>query len=553
MFWLYIDPYKELASLFERAINHPLLLCIACLLGGTLVIIFKRAIEQKSRWVKPLIVAGALGLISYHISTALWYLYTPAFLDHTEPYVPILSRIVGQGGQLYHSLDNAERYSVLYGPMLFMANLLFNGVSQDIIFSTKFCGVFFCMMSLLVIFLTFKRRCDNLLISLQMGFMVLCYLWFGHYSYWNKAEPLLLFCGSVACCSVFIQNAFSSVLLMSMAMSIAINTKIHAFFYLAPFLIYLLMYRGLKHFLLCIGASLIFVLLPFISIDSFSVINYVQWIIAATRHPLSLFIFILNIKYLLLLFLPIVFFVYIKIETALVFSETKYIQRLMIAAVICSMLIICIIASKVGAGPHHLLPFAPSIAFLMGFFYSSSPHDVPSRSYYGLFLALLVFLFLLAGSITAIRNQCLVLPFLRNNNGRAICNDLKQLKNEYNGKTMQMGYGDNEGYPLTWFRPLLWKSMQGYLLDAAAIMDMKRAGIKIPSATMQMITNQTYDIWLIPRNTAPFSMRTLYEPYDALWEEGFKNIFLQNYQQVAPSQYYSVWIAKRLVEKQATK
>ena len=48
-----------------------------------------------------------------------WYVSVPGFLDHMEPSIAIVvsSRT---GKQIYHSIDSAERYSEMYGPMVYV-------------------------------------------------------------------------------------------------------------------------------------------------------------------------------------------------------------------------------------------------------------------------------------------------------------------------------------------------------------------------------------------------------------------------------------------------
>src|SRR5512133_1669547 len=67
----------------------------------------------------------SLGLLAVYAGIAAWYVGLEGFAGEVEPVVSTLSWLVSHGHPLYTPFDAAERYSVLYGPSVFLTNGLF--------------------------------------------------------------------------------------------------------------------------------------------------------------------------------------------------------------------------------------------------------------------------------------------------------------------------------------------------------------------------------------------------------------------------------------------
>ena len=80
-------------------------------------------------------------------------------------------------------------------------------------------------------------------------------------------------------------------------------------------------------------------------------------------------------------------------------------------------------------------------------------------------------------------------------------------------------------------------------------MDMKKAGLDISQATCDALIGPDYELWLVPKNDIPFSMRTLYPPYDELFGPDFRSCFLAHYTKKGQSRFFDVWLANRLTKQ----
>ena len=464
MYWLYVDPYKELLLLISQTWNTPLPFFSVLIAVIVSVFWIERSLRRGGFFWKTIAGLAAAALTVYFFVTALWYLSIPGFLDHMEPCIPVLATLMGQGQPLYHALDAPERYSLLYGPFLFTLNFLFVSMFEgNVIFASKLSGVMFGLGSVGLIFFCCKKHFGFFCSTLQLCFVIVCCLWFGHYAYWNKAEPLLLFCGCCACCALLLRNQTLSVFIVAAAMAVSINLKIHSVLYFIPFLVAFLFYNGFRAFALCVVGSGLLCLLPFVNHTACPLDNYIQWLGIFSTHPLSLFVFNLNIKHFLLLFVPVMLLVWINLpQHSSGYRPTSTEQTIIILSGFFAMLLVCVLASKEGAGPHHLLPFAPFIVFIIGFLAPISKR-IDTFSVRGLLTAMLIVFFSVAALLTAYKNQKLVWPFLMDNSAKEVVADIEYIKNKYRGLNMQMGYGGDNSYVLTWYRPLLLDVMQGYL------------------------------------------------------------------------------------------
>ena len=110
-----------------------------------------------------------------------------------------------------------------------------------------------------------------------------------------------------------------------------------------------------------------------------------------------------------------------------------------------------------------------------------------------------------------------------------------------------MGY--SRSYPLTFYRPTLVFAGNPLILDAPALEDMQLSGLAIPQATIDYIKSCQAQIWLIPKGEEPFVMPNIYAdarifPERNLFEDDFRQAFLQEYKRVGSSEYYDLWACR---------
>src|SRR4051812_21331702 len=67
---------------------------------------------------------GLAGIAGY-VALAFWYVANPHFFDNAEPTMPAIGWLFHMGQPIYPSIDSAERYAHIYGPLAFMAQGFF--------------------------------------------------------------------------------------------------------------------------------------------------------------------------------------------------------------------------------------------------------------------------------------------------------------------------------------------------------------------------------------------------------------------------------------------
>jgi len=121
---------------------------------------------------------------------------------------------------------------------------------------------------------------------------------------------------------------------------------------------------------------------------------------------------------------------------------------------------------------------------------------------------------------------------------------LTNIMHSHPGDRIEMGY--SQSYPLTLYRATLVFAGNPLTLDATALDDMQLSGLTIPQGTIDYIRACRTRIWLIPKGEAPFVMPNIYAdarifPTRNLFENPFRQAFLQQYQRVETSDYFDLW------------
>jgi hypothetical protein len=199
-----------------------------------------------------------------------------------------------------------------------------------------------------------------------------------------------------------------------------------------------------------------------------------------------------------------------------------------------------ILASKLGAGIHHLLPLIPVLIFL--FLIMAAPMS-GSPSNRAAAVAVLT-AFIIVSTLAALKTPIILYAGIKDRaSASEITKDLKGILAAYPSGTIEMGCAGDDSYALTFYRPLVVFHSNLYSLDAAALMDNKLSGISMPDATY--ISSCKTTVWLIPRGMGqPFSMNGYDENSGGLFDAAFRDTFLRHYELAAVSRYFYVWSCK---------
>jgi hypothetical protein len=531
------------------SIQHP---AIIYLITVSFVCIGNKLLQTRSTWSGRFMQVAALVLIGVYLVMMLVYLLKPGYWDPVEPSVTAVAQQLRQGRQIYHALDSAPRFSLLYGPSVFISNAAALSLFDNPILASKLSGVFWGIAAMLSVLWALRRSFGSRLAFIGLGWAVALALWYENYTYWNRADSLLLFCTSAGLVALLIRRKWLSWLVMSLVIGIAVNTKIHAPLYYVPLIALLYVRQGWRACVPPLLLAAVWLIMPFAFFpQSFSLLGYVTWFTDVGSLPMSSVLLWRNLEYgFLLAFLPGLLVVVVAIGV----RNMSQMFRLIFPALTCiaCVLVGAIIGAIPAAGPHHLIPFIPSIVYLTIDLYANARAQIRQTPAWPALritaLSILIPAWIIASAATIIIGQIQTgfYDFVIPDEG-PVQSDLLALKTKYGESTLQMGYGDDEGHRATYFRPWLYTGSTEYFLDSMAMMDMQAIGVKIPPATIDALTTQRFDIWLIPRTELPFSMRSLwFADHPPLFSLELRQAFLDNYIKIDRSQFYDVWAAKHL-------
>jgi hypothetical protein len=308
-----------------------------------------------SRYGGNALSATAVGLIALYGVLLGWYMSLPNFAGEVEPVVASLSWLTATGQPLYHGLEDATRYSILYGPIVFLANGFVMQILGPSIFSAKLAGAASGALSMLFLFLALRSVLSRRHALWACGYAVLLYFFHGPFSYLSRPDPFLLTASSFALFCV--SRAPRSIALIGLAAAVAwgIDLKIHAPVYFIVPVVLCSQRLGWRSTSVALFGALALSTLPFLLFENISAQNYGLWLVEATRHGLDLATFQKTARFGVFLLLPIAVF----LGRGSLRRDPRHATTILLAATLVSFLSVLVFASKPGAGLNHLLPFIP--------------------------------------------------------------------------------------------------------------------------------------------------------------------------------------------------
>jgi hypothetical protein len=474
------------------------------------------------------------------------YCMSRCLVDNLEPTSICIAWLWGQGNAMYHGPASAERYSVLYGPGMFLSEWLALRAFGATVAVAKITGACLSVAAVAFVFWTLKRLASPLLAFVGTSYCLMVFL---RRPFWNttfgvRAEPQLLFWVSAGLFSAVAVNPVIAALGCGVAAGILVNIKIHAGLYALPAFGLLYQRHGVRPVMGAAVLASIVAACPFIVFKEISLANYLAWLKLASRHGLSMVEFKLVVAELLFILLPIVAaFGYLALRDGqrfLIFLRSNWPLFLSLAL---GIVLVLVPASKAGAGAHHLMAFIPTLALVMCIALAQPTTD---GEMHGWKLRAVRS----AGAVFAVVALATTLPRqwdqmheerFRDVRSRAILGEIAAIEKRFPGEGVAMGYGGDGTYFDTNVRADLVLAGNPYLIDAFALMEMNAGGLPIPDATRQAIRNGTIDLWLIPAGDEPFSLHTLYPSRAALFDPAFRLDFLSHYSIAHRTVHLDVW------------
>jgi hypothetical protein len=390
-----LSPAYLLYSIDPRAVwkgQLALLIVVATAVAAKFI-----TLNPESRGLRRLThfgVAGITVVVALQFAVLIRYLFYPSYLNHAEAITAAVSWLGWEGYPLYPRLDGGDVYSLQYGPVLFQVTGFFLWLLGPSIGASKIPGLMAFALSQVLSFVTLRRAGASVAEALTMtGVQCIVQAGFTDQGYVSgvRSDALLVLAAQTA---VLVGTAAPTMLTagaLGLLGGICANLKIHGALYILPAFVYHLCRSqgtavGLR--LTCVAglAAAIALAVPF-SPNNVSIFEYYHYFQILKQHPWERWLFEQNIVFEAMCIAPLLL-IYVLFIPKL---SRAYIWFL--AAVVLCMTTVSFPAAVSGAGPHHLLPFLPSLVW--GFFVvrrevSASLPDLRARgTYEGVSLAVI--------------------------------------------------------------------------------------------------------------------------------------------------------------------
>ncbi len=511
--------------------------------------------SNTSRWARGpgILGAWARALAVVLLAGFCWmtfqYLVTPVFFEHVEPQVPEVSWYYLQGHPLYSSLDSAQVYNLPYGPALYLLVGWSNELFGPALLAGKLPGVLANVATLVVLYFVFKKQSSVRTALLAVGLSAAFFLRADANPITGRSDSLLCLLAALGLWLASGRRWYAPFIVGAL-IGVAVNFKIHAALYFIP--VAAVAWQSgytIKQGLAAVGCALAVFFAPFVLLPNISLTNYLGFIRAIVHHGFS------PIKFQQLMWCLAVVSMPLVAGWLVQYRETRAMAVLranavLIAGFLGAFVLLLVPASKYGAGPHHLMPWLVAVPYLGIQLYNSGLGQVWNPSggtrWARAFLIAWTFACLTSSSLALIKTHSLLKE--HSADGARVVADVQQvLKEQGKECIVLMGVGGPDDYWLTSYRCLLAFDGQPVGIDWTALMDHKRADLPEPEIAQllqQFKTGSTAPkgvLWLIPKNSAPFSIKTFYPPYDALFSPRFLDDFNRLFKHTGSSEFFDLY------------
>jgi len=472
-----------------------------------------------------------IGIAGYAIA----WLVSPVISDCISPQVAAVAyRAAFYHGQIYGPLNAGAQFSMLYGPITYLAQMPAFLLLGGSLFTAKVTGVIVLVVSLWFVYRSCRTLASTSESIIALGLVCLVLAFFQNMSFLNRPEPILLLCVAVPVWMIATGRECWAFLVTSIAVALAINLKISGVLYLLPAIAFLLYRAKLRRVIEGLSAATVLVVLPFL-LPSVSIMNYLAILRVDAKHGISLIGLVECFQWatvLLVLIFSSVLWRYRKGEKLSLHGV------IFLGSLAFAIAGACVIGAKPGSGPHHLIPFLgilPHAYFWLrkdGLSGSYVPGGVP------VFIPLALTLCLLA----ALQMERMALGFrTESEEGRSVVDEIHSILHDYPTQSIEMGYGDNVYEEPTYYRMLLVFAGNPYTIDAVPVQELQFGGKELPAASTSLLDGCRTDIWLIPKGEQPFATRNGYNMHLRVFDNDFRMAFVSHYHEIVSRRFFEVW------------
>lgn len=484
---------------------------LACAAAG--VLLFPRAKPwpafAAARWVAP---AALCALCAFALAYALY----PNFFDHAEPAIPGLGMALLEGRPLYPDLSEYSFHGTLYGPLAaeIQAIAIVLGsrlAGLPVILASKLAGVLAFLLASAIFFRLARGW------GFARTYYLLFLLPFGTWAFWNRYEPVFLLLVTAGLWAADALPRRRALLVVGVCAGLASAGKLHACLYLAPAAIALLPRdKGrVEAILIPPAAAAAAFLLAFLP-EGISLAAFLEYLQRGAGHGLSAKLFLGNLAFMAALWSPML----VARWRALLEPELLALAALQLA--------VAVIASKPGAGLHHLLPFIPVNA--LAFARRIEPQALRAPA------AVLIWIAVLLPGIATLSDGALRMARDWGAYDKAR-QELAQIQARH--PDLVMGVGGGNFYPYAFLRPML--ELNGPpQVEYSSYMDLQLVGVS------DRPLRQAFDACRIrhlavPRREPPFSLTTYYSAGTPLFSDELREAFAHRFVKVAAGTWYDTY------------
>jgi hypothetical protein len=525
--------------------NHPLLFYMCIFIPISLILSLNRPWSAAKLLVNRFTNYSlylSLGVILSYIFLVVWYATIDSFCNSTEIRPIIISWLFDSGHPIYHEIDSPEQYIHMYGPYLYLINWFFLKIFTPSYFSAKLVGVLASILSIIFLFISFQKVSGYRIAIYCTTFVVLIFFLAFSSAFQSKADSLIFMCVSLGLMNVLKLKSISAIILNAIVLGVSINLKVHSFLYFLPVIALFYQRFGKVSTFSSLFGAFILIIAPFLVSSQISAGNYINWLLVAKDAGLDIYRHLpRNLEYLLFVLLPVIIILF-KGNTV---SDVIRQNKLYFSALIAGVVGVTFIALRPGTGPHHLLPFIPTISYFIALLLNEVKVHYGIKNWLSNRITLSAILsFAFAALMIGCLKQYPCVKSIYQRDKLRIPEDINRIMTSYPNAKIGMAYTNSAFNPFPDYRYILVFSGNPYLIDLFTLVDLQASGRDVSRGTINALASGYMDIWLVPKGGLPFNDINNPLINKPVFTEKVGEVFLENYELRDKSKYYDIWFRR---------
>lgn len=502
--------------------------------------------------VKRIWQTGFLLLFSFlYLGIAFYVLRFPGYVDPVEPMIASASYFAVHGSPVYVM-------PISYGPFCFLiygAAMKLFGAS---ITTLKFVVIAGNLAFLLFLVLLYSKLLSWRAALLTVALVLSACLMKLNYLVQTRGDLFIYVAVALALLSALSTRKTLAVSLMAIALAVACGIKVTALLYLLYPLALFWRRHGFKLFTMGCVIALALSIFPF-AMRTLVLSDYLHWLISISKHPRNIREFIGNMVATCLLASPCLL-AYWQLRARDHDKARRYLrlERFPLLCLLCGVVITDVLASKIGAGRHHLLPFVPAVGLVTAQILRSTEKahgDVAPPRFWPIYLWGCLGLVLFASELSELSDMR-ALTTLEASQSIAMQDDIRTILAFFPGQSIEVGAGSGEfnlekKYSPMYAAPQLVFAGNPYTFDPSAEADRNIVDETMRESDLQHVSSCETNVWLIPRGDTPFHSISIYsgmypDHYNGrlLFPSSFERVFSNRYERVSSSQFFDIYTCR---------